>query len=343
MNIPFSLGLKSQGFRLGLLALLTIGLTNSVTALTLRAADTQAADYPTVQALVKMADVAKQLSNDDINIKVYAARQLGEEKDTLLATQFGAIDINRISTAPLGNLVPELQILGLPYLFENEAHFNTVVHGEVGEHLLSYLEPHGMVGLAYLTSGARSFYTKTPINSLADFKGLKVRVQNAPLYLDMVRLLGGNPTPMSFGQVYESLVTGVIDAAENNWPSYIATRHFEAAPHYTLDMHSRVPEVIVVSLKRWQKLSPQQQAILKQAAKAAVVEMDSLWAQRVEAAKAAAKAAGVVVNASIDQSEFSRAVAPLYEPFQQNPVHANIIQQIQGLAPSKRLKTEVSP
>ncbi len=297
-------------------------------ATVLRVADTQPADYPTVIALEHMAERIAELTDGELLLKIHPARQLGEEKDTILATIFGAIDINRVSSAPLGTMVPELQILGLPYLFKNEAHFYRVLDGDIGEEILAFMRPHGLVGLGYLTAGARSFYSTRPIRTPADLAGMKVRVQNTDLYLDMVRYLGGNATPMSFGQVYESLVTGVIDAAENNWPSYVATRHFEAARYYTLDRHTMVPEVLMMSLDRWNSLTDSQQAIIKKAAREAELLMRKLWAERVEDVKRTAANARVEVIEPADLQAFADAVMPLYAPFKENPVYADLIARI---------------
>ena len=298
----------------------------------LRIADTHPSDYPTVQALDYMARKAESLSQGEIVIKIYPSRQLGEEKDTILATIFGAIDMNRVSSAPLGTMVPELQILGLPYLFADHDHFRRVVDGEVGADILRYLEPHGLVGLAFFDAGARSFYSTRPIRSLEDFQGLKIRVQNTPLYVDMIQHLGGNATPMSFGQVYESLLTGVIDGAENNWPSYITTRHFEAAPFYTLDRHTMVPEVLMISKSRWDELEPGHQDILRQAARGAAQHMRGLWDERVASAVAAARKAGVTVIEDIEQEQFAGATEALLAPFMENTEHAELIDRIRSEA-----------
>lgn len=298
----------------------------------LRVADTQPADYPTVLALQYMAERVRTLTDGELTFKIYPARQLGEEKDTILATIFGAIDINRVSSAPLGTMVPELQILGLPYLFADQDHLRRVIDGHIGEDILAFLEPHGMIGLAYFDAGARSFYSTRPVRTLEDFRGLKIRVQNTPLYVDMVEHLGGNATPMSFGQVYESLLTGVIDGAENNWPSYITTRHFEAAPYYTLDRHTMVPEVLVMSKKRWDELEAGQQTLLRRSAKEAALHMRQLWDARVADARVAASEAGVTVIDDVDQRQFAAAAAGLLEPFMQNSVHAELIDRIRAAA-----------
>lgn len=294
----------------------------------LRAADVHPSQYPTAQSVLFMGNRIAEMSNNQLVMKHYAAAQLGQEKDTILATIFGAIDINRINVAPLGNIAQELQVLSLPYLFRDQDHMYSVLEGEIGEQLLSYLTPHNLVGLAFLDSGARSFYTKKPINKLSDMKGLKIRVQNTDMFVRMMDSLGANATPMSFGQVYESLLTGVIDGAENNWPSYVSTRHFEAAKYYTLDRHSMVPEVIVMSEESWNKLSEEHQLIVKKAAKEATKYMRVIWNERVNKAKAQAIQAGIVINENIELDEFVRAVEPLYQDVMQDPELADLITKI---------------
>lgn len=304
--------------------------TSQLSALTLRAADNQPEDYPTVMALNFMADRIHERSEGELSVKVYPARQLGEEQDTVLATLFGAIDINRINCAPLANMIPEFELLSLPYLFEDQAQMRRVLAGPIGEDILKFLEPHGMVGLAFLDSGARSFYSKQPIRSPEDLKGLKIRVQNTDQFIAMMRALGANATPMSFGQVYESLLTGVIDGAENNWPSYVATRHFEVATYYSLDRHSMVPEVIVMSKKRWDSLPPDQQRLIKNTAKDAAQYMSQLWDERVLEAEQQARASGVTVVDDIDYAAFREAVQPLYQRYESDPVIAPLIERIRA-------------
>ena len=219
---------------------------NSVAAdtLILRTAETQPADYPTALAISYMGALLEEWSNGELAIKLYAGGQLGEEKDTLEITIFGGIDLNRINMAPLNSIVPETTVLGLPFLFRSTAHMRAVLDGAIGEQILASLEPYGLIGLAYYDSGARSFYNnKRAIQSPADLEGLKIRVQNSELSVAMIEALGANPTPMGFGQVYESLLLGTIDGSENNWPSYESSGHYEAAGHYTLTRHTMMPEV----------------------------------------------------------------------------------------------------
>ncbi len=298
----------------------------------LRVADTQPADYPTVQALVYMGDLLEQWSDGELGLKIYAGGQLGEEKDTLELTVFGGIDINRVNLAPLNSIVPETTVLAMPFLFRSIAHMRATVDGPIGDEILAAFEPHGLIGLAYYDSGARSFYnTKRPIRTPADLAGMKIRVQNSDLFVEMVKALGGNPTPMGFGQVYESLVLGTIDGSENNWPSYESTRHFEAAPFYTLTQHTMTPEVLVMSRHRWERLSGEQQSLVRRAAKASVAHMRVLWEQRVVRSRQVVLAAGVEVIEDLDKRPFMQAVAPLYDMFLTDARLRDLVRRIRAV------------
>ncbi|HEY9343928.1 MAG TPA: TRAP transporter substrate-binding protein, partial [Inquilinus sp.] len=244
------------------IAALVLGAALSLAALpasaqTLRSADIHPDGYPTVEAVKYLGDLMDQRTGGRIKIQVFNNAQLGAEKDTIEQTRFGVIDMNRVNTAPFNNLVPETQVLGLPFLFRSVDHMHKVVDGSIGDEILKAFEPHGLVGLAFYDSGARSFYTtKKAIRSIDDMKGLKIRVQQSDLWIAMMQAFGANPTPMPFGEVYSSLETGVVDGAENNWPSYESSRHFEVAKHYTLTEHSLTPEVLVISKISWDRLTP---------------------------------------------------------------------------------------
>lgn len=282
----------------------------------LRAAETHPYDYPTAQALEFMGEKLSELSNDRFYLKIYAGGQLGEERATLEITIFGGIDINRVNLAPLNTIVPETVVLSLPFLFRSVNHMRKTVDGPIGDEILSCLEPHGLIGLAYYDSGERSFYTTSKqIYTPADLIGQKIRVQNSDLYVAMMKALGANPTPMGFGQVYESLVLGTIDGSENNWPSYVTTGHYQVAPYYTLTRHTMTPEVIVISKKRWDKLSRGDQEILRQAAKASVPYMRKLWDQKVIASRMKLMKQNTHVVENIDTTPFVEAMVPVYQEF----------------------------
>lgn len=291
-----------------------IETSQAANPLILRTAENQPVDYPTAEAITYMGDWLADQSNGELQIKLYAGGQLGEEKDTLEITILGGIDLARINMAPVNSIAPDTSVLGLPFLFRSTAHMRAVLDGPIGDEILASLESHGLIGLAYYDSGARSFYnSKRPIRTPDDLDGLKIRVQNSELAVAMVESLGANPTPMGFGQVYESLLLGTIDGSENNWPSYVSTGHYEAAPHYTLTQHTMMPELLVMSMHRWQQLTVEQQILIRRAAKASVPFMRDRWDERVSTSKSKALEAGVHVVEIEDLEPFVAAMQLVYE------------------------------
>src|SRR5712691_5778532 len=223
---------------LPLIAALVLYMTAAGGAREFRAADTQAADYPTVRAIVKMGELIEARSGGRHRIRVFHTRQLGEEKETIEQTRVGAIDINRTNVGPLGSLVPVADALALPFLFRSIDHLHKVLDGPIGEEILASFERYGLVGLTFYDSGARSIYnSKLPIRALADLKGLRIRVQQSDLMVEMIRALGAMPIELPYGQVETGLTAHIVDGAEKNWPSYVTTNHYKAAPHYTLTEH----------------------------------------------------------------------------------------------------------
>ena len=302
--------------------------------LVLRTAENQPQDYPTTQAITFMAERLAQLSEGEINIKLYSGGQLGDEKDTLELTILGGIDLNRVNLAPLNSIVPETTILSMPFLFRSTEHMRAVLDGKIGEEILAAFEPHGLIGLAFYDSGARSIYnTIKPIRTPADLKGMKIRVQNSDIYVAMMDALGANPTPMGFGQVYESLILGTIDGGENNWPSYETTRHFEAAPFYSLTEHTMTPDVLLMSKYRWDKLSSQQQVLLKHAAKASVLHMRKLWDNRTEDSRKKIIAAGVQIDSGLNKAAFKAAMQPVYDQFIATDKMRSLLERILTVQP----------
>ena len=298
----------------------------------LKAADTHADGYPTVEAVEHVGELLSNWTNGRIQVKMFAGRQLGEEKDTIEQTIAGAIELNRVNLAPLNGIIPETAIPALPYIFRSIDHMHKVMDGEIGAEILAAMEKHGMVGLVFYDSGARSFYnSKRPINSPADMKGMKIRVQNSDLFVATMEALGANATPMEFGQVYEALKTGVIDGAENNWPSYESTRHFEVANHYTLDQHSLSPEVLVISKIAWDKLSATDKQLVRKAAALSVPVMRELWNARVISSKEKVIANGNMVIDSVDKQPFIDAMKPVYERFAGTDALQALVTRIQDV------------
>ena len=296
---------------------LGLGSLGVAQELTLRAADNQPDDYPTVLGLKAMAADVSENSDGRILMEVFSGGQLGDERSTIEQAQLGVIDIVRTSTSPVGEFYAPMGVFSLPYLFRDQAHFESVLQGEVGQELLEGLTQSDLLGLAYYDSGSRNFYTaEKPIRSVADLAGLRIRTQESQVVLDMMDALGADPVPLPFAEVYSSLQTGVIDGAENNFPSYgpDGVRHFEVAPYFTLDGHARVPEVVMISTATWNRLSPKDQTLLREAAQVgADVEFEA-WAELEETSRQAVVEAGSEII-EVDVAEFQEAVAPVVEKY----------------------------
>ncbi|MBB4301007.1 tripartite ATP-independent transporter DctP family solute receptor [Rhodobium orientis] len=297
----------------------------------LRSSDTHPDGYPTVEAVKYMGKLLEEKTDGRLGVEVFHSAQLGEEKDTIEQTQFGVIDFNRVSLGPFNNIIEETKIPSLPYIFRSIDHMHKVMDGLIGEDILKAFEAHDLVGLAFYDAGARSFYnSEKPIKSMDDLKGMKFRVMQSDVFVKMVDALGANATPMPYGEVYSSIQTGVIDGAENNWPSFESSGHFEVAPYYTLDQHLIVPEVLVMSKKSWDKLSAEDQAAVREAAKESVPHMRKLWADREAASEAKVKKAGVNIVTDIDKTPFIEAMKPVYEEFVTSDKLKDLVERIQA-------------
>jgi tripartite ATP-independent transporter DctP family solute receptor len=299
--------------------------------ITLRSSDTHPEGYPTVAAVQAMGDMLKERTDGRLCIEVFHSAQLGEEKDTIEQTQFGVIDMNRVSLGPFNNIIEETQIPSLPYIFRSVEHMHKVMDGAVGGQILEAFGDHDLVGLGFFDGGSRSFYnSQKPITSMEDLAGLKFRVMQSDMFVDMVSALGANATPMPYGQVYSSIQTGVIDGAENNWPSYDSSGHFEVAKYYTLDQHLIVPEVLVMAKSSFEKLTAEDQALVRQAARDAVPIMRKLWAARELESEARVREAGVEIITDIDKTPFIEAMVPVYEKYVTSPVLKQMVADIQA-------------
>ena len=303
---------KSCSLALGL-ALLT-AMPAVTPAREFRVADTQPADYPTVQALQYMAQIIEERSAGRHRLHVFHSRQLGEEKETIEQTRIGAIDLNRTNVAPIGSLVPVANVLSLPFLFRSFEHLHRVLDQGIGQEILAQFQPHGFVGLTIYDSGARSIYNSVrPVRSLADMKGLRIRVQQSSLMSDMIKALGADPVELPYGQVSTGLSTRLIDGAENNWPSYVTTGHYKLASYYTLTEHSMSPEVLVMSRPAWESLSGEDRDIFLEAAAKSNIFMRSLWTSLEERSRQQARAAGNTIITDFDRKPFEEAMSVIYD------------------------------
>jgi len=294
-----------------------------------RAADTQNEDYPTVQALRYMGRLIAENSGDRHQIRVFHSRQLGEEKETIEQTRAGAIDLNRTNVALIGTFVPAMNVLAMPFLFRSIEHLQKVLDGPIGNEILGSFEPYGFVGLAFYDSGARSIYNSVrPVRSVADMKGLRLRVQQSELMSDMIKALGAEAIELPYGQVLTGLATKLIDGAENNWPSFVTTDHYKYAGFYTLTEHTMSPEVLVMSRKAWESLSAEDRKIFREAAKRSSEFMREKWKNLEDQSRAQARAADVTIVTDFDRKPFEAAMTGIYAKAQRDPAAAQLIERI---------------
>ncbi len=305
------------------------GTAEEEPTMNLRLAETHGPDYPTTQGSVEFARLVEERTDGRITIEVFHSAQLGEESDAIEQVQFGGIDFTRVSISPLSAFVPELDAFQMPFLYDDADHMWDVLRGDIGEEMFAELEDHGFVGLTWYDGGARNFYTTSLVESVADLDGLRIRVQEAPLMMDMVELLGAVPVPMPFGEVYSGLQTGVIDGAENNWPSYLTTSHYEVARYFIENKHTMVPEITVASAQVWETLSEEDQEIIRQAAWESIDHQKRLWADFELEAEDEIRAAGNVITSPTPEvlAEMQERMEPLYE---QQPAHVrDMIERVQ--------------
>ncbi|MEO8410744.1 MAG: TRAP transporter substrate-binding protein, partial [Propionivibrio sp.] len=282
----------------------------------LRLAENQPESNPVTVAMYKFADLVKEYSNGQVIVQVFPGAQLGQETETIEQTQAGIIDLTRVNSVPLANVSPSMGAFTLPYVFANWNHKYKVLDGDIGAEVLADLEKVGLIGFGYMDAGTRSFYTvkNKPIRSIEDLKGLKIRVQPAPISIRMMELLGAVPTPMNYGEVYSSLQSGVIDGAENDYVSYQTSAHFEVAPNYVEDGHLSPPALLLMNKARFDALPREQQEIIRKAGREAAVYERDIMRKANEDAKKTVVAGGATVN-EIDNAPFQAAVEPIYGEF----------------------------
>jgi tripartite ATP-independent transporter DctP family solute receptor len=298
----------------------------------LTASDVHVADYPTVQALRWMGDVISRESGSELSMRVYHSGQLGRENDTVDLARFGALDITRINFASLNNAFPATQAMSLPYVFDSTEHMRRSVDGAAGRLILEAFERRGLVGLAIYDSGARCFYNHSRVvRAPGDLKGLKIRVPPSDMFVSLIRALGANPTPLSYGEIFSALQTKLIDGAENNWTTFQSSRHFEVARFWAQSEHSYSPEAVLMSQRRYQKLSSRQQELVRTAAAESVPYMRRLWDTSEAASRAAVEKAGIQVT-PVNRVAFQRVAAPLLAAYLKDPLLRRIYQEIRAVA-----------
>ena len=288
--------------------------------------------YPNTVAIEQFAKDVAAATGGKITAKVYNGGILGNQADAIEQLRAGAINFANFNLGPMGPVVPATDIVSLPYLFNSPEQMHRVMDGPIGQEFAKAMAEKGIVALSWYDGGSRSFYnTKHPIETPADLKGMKVRVMNNDLYVQMVAQLGGNATPMAYNEVFQSLKTGVIDGAENNFPSYDSSNHYEVAKYYSIDNHLILPECLCVAQKTWDALGKDQQDAVRTAAIASAKLQRELWNKQVKASETKVEASGVKVNEVKDLSAFQSRMAPIYATFEKaHPDLTPIIKQIQA-------------
>ncbi len=281
-------------------------------------------------AMVKMGEDLVEISGGKLELKIYPNQQLGTERENLELLQIGSLDMTKISVGTLENFAPKMRVLGLPFLFRDREHSFQVLDGPIGKKLLGESEKFWLKGLGYYDAGSRSFYTKDrPINTPSDLKGLKVRVMESVTAMNMVKALGGSPTPISWGELYTSLQQGVVDGAENNPPSFYLSRHYEVCKFYTLDEHTSLPDVLVIGTHLWEQLSEEEKGWLQQAVDNSVVYQRKLWAEAEAEALEEVQKAGVEIIRP-DKTLFADKLGDIYEGYKSDKEFYSLIQEIKA-------------
>ena len=312
-----------------LAALLGAAALSCAQAAEFRSADIHNSDdYPTVAAVKHMSQYLEQKSGGKYKIKVFNKGALGTEKETIDQVKIGALEMTRVNISPMNAVCAKTQVPTMPFLFSSIEHMRKSLDGPVGEEILKSCEDQGFVGLAFYDSGARSLYAKKPIRTVADVKGMKVRVQQSDLWVALVGAMGGNATPMPFGEVYTGLKTGLLDAAENNIPSYDTAKHYESAKYYSKTEHSMAPEMLLMSKVVWDKLPKADQDLFRAAAKESVAFQRKKWDEQETKSLAAVKAGGAEII-DVDKKSFQAVMGPVYDKFMTTPDLKRLVKTIQ--------------
>ncbi|MCK5067134.1 MAG: TRAP transporter substrate-binding protein [Bacteroidales bacterium] len=284
--------------------------------------------HPVHSAMVFMADRCSEISGGELSIEIYPSGQLGSEQQCVELLQIGSLAITKVSAAVMESFTEDFKVLGLPYVFKSKEHSFKVLDGEIGDELLMSAEPFWIRGLCFYDAGSRSFYTiDKPINHPDDLKGLKIRVMKSITAMEMVKAQGGSPTPISWGELYTALQSGVVDGAENNPPSFYTSHHYEVCKYYSLNEHTMVPDVLIVSLKMWEKLSEQEKNWLQQAADESVAIERKLWAESEKESLEIVQEEGVTIIYP-DKEPFANKVTDLLESYRDNERLYDLITRI---------------
>ncbi|HUS97754.1 MAG TPA: TRAP transporter substrate-binding protein [Hyphomicrobiaceae bacterium] len=308
------------------------GLASGATAKEWRAWNIHVKGYPNTIAMDNFAELLAKKTNGKLTLKNFHGGVLGNQPDAIEQVRIGALEVGNFNLGPIGPIAPEANVVSLPFIFKDMGHMHRALDGDAGAQISAGMAKKGLIALAWYDSGARSFYnTKKPIMKPADLTGMKVRVMNNDLYSGMISALGGNPSPMAFSEVYQSLKTGVVDGAENNWPSYESTGHFEVAGYYSLSQHLIIPECVCINAKVFAALSDSDKKAVSEAARESAVLQRQLWSERAKASREKVMKSGVKFNEIADKSAFQAAMKPVYDKYlASNPGIVPLVKLIQN-------------
>nr|WP_298114256.1 TRAP transporter substrate-binding protein [uncultured Pseudomonas sp.] len=299
-------------------------------SMTLKIAEIHPAGYPTVVAQENMGKKLEDASNGELKFQMFAGGVLGSEKEVVEQVQIGAVQMTRVSLGTVGPVVPDVNVFNMPFIFRDNAHMRAVIDGEIGQEILDKItnSEFNMVGLAWMDGGVRNLYTKKPVRKIEDLKGMKIRVMGNPLFINTLDAMGANGVAMDFSELFSALQTGVVDGAENNPPSMLEQNHFRSAKYYTLTGHLILPEPIVMSKTTWNKLTPEQQVLVKKYAHEAQLEERKLWDEKSASSEKALKEAGVEFI-KVDKKPFYDATAPVRAKY--GAPYAELIKRIEAV------------
>jgi tripartite ATP-independent transporter DctP family solute receptor len=290
--------------------------------------------HPVHKSMVYMADIVKEESEGKLEIQIYPSAQLGSERQCIELLQMGSLDMTKVSSSVMEGFVPAYKVLSLPFIFSSREHSYKVLDGEVGREILLSSEKYWLRGLTFYDAGSRSFYTKDkPVTHPDDLKGMSIRVMKSPTAMEMITCFGGNPTPISYGELYTSLQTGRVDGAENNPPSFFHSHHYEVCKYYCLDEHTSVPDVLLISTRSWKLLTEKEKEWLENAALRSSLYQRKLWLEDEKESMEQIEAAGVTIipTDEIDREAFRKAVGSMYEKASSDPVVGTLIEKIKQI------------
>lgn len=310
---------------------ISVACSNTSKQKTLKLAHGLDPTHPVHKGMLFMADRLEEKSGGKLTMTIYSSGQLGSEQQCVELLQIGSLAITKVSAAVLESFTDNFQVLGLPYIFRSSEHSFHVLDGDIGKELLLSTEQYNVRGLCYYDAGARSFYSiDTPIKTPDDLKGMKIRVMKSQTAMNLVKAMGGSPTPISWGELYTALQSGVVDGAENNPPSLYTSRHYEVCKHYTLNEHTRVPDVVIISTVVWNRLNDQEKQWLQEAANESVVAQRKYWEESEKESLAKVQEAGVTIYYP-DKGPFSEKVQDMLEAYRSSPELYDLIKRIQAV------------